>query len=394
MRVVLEGVVESLHAMRPAWSRKLCLVGAAFALASGAGCSSGDDPDNSGSSGGPSAGSGTTAGTSATGGSGAAGSASGGVPSVGGISGLAGKAGMSSGGSGSASGGSGGSGGTSAAGGNTGGSSGAGTGGSAGGGSNAAANPSPGCSKGTARPAGGKVETVDTLLHLFPASYDGKKPFPLLIALHACGNKNTEFVGHTDPTNFATEFVRTMPNTPDGGQCWSNYGNDIKRITEQFDDLVNNYCIDLNRVFGIGHSSGAQMLVNILSHKSDTEHLHIKAVAPVAADPYNVAEPMPVLYIDGIKDNQRSADSAKNTVAKFRAANSCADTSKPYTPVMSCQSTDQGSGRPMVDPGCIIYDNCKVPTIWCAHNDPNYSGTQHGVPCFAMKATWDFFATL
>jgi hypothetical protein len=35
-----------------------------------------------------------------------------------------------------------------------------------------------------------------------------------------------------------------------------------------------------------------------------------------------------------------------------------------------------------------------VPTIWCSHNDPSYSGTQHGIPCFAIKAMYDFFGTL
>ena len=101
---------------------------------------------------------------------------------------------------------------------------------------------------------------------------------------------------------------------------------------------------------------------------------------------------MPVMYIDGKMDNQRSADSAKNTVAQFRTANMCADTSKPFTAVPMCNSTD--GSHPAVDPGCIIYDNCTVPTIWCSHNDPSYSGTQHGVPCFAMKAMSDFFAGL
>ena len=51
------------------------------------------------------------------------------------------------------------------------------------------------------------------------------------------------------------------------------------------------------------------MLVNMLSHKSDAQHLNLRAVSPVAADPFNVAIPMPVLYIDGKMDNQRSADS-------------------------------------------------------------------------------------
>ena len=40
---------------------------------------------------------------------------------------------------------------------------------------------------------------------------------------------------------------RTFPNTPDSGQCWSNYSGDISRILSQYDDLMANYCIDKNR---------------------------------------------------------------------------------------------------------------------------------------------------
>ena len=271
---------------------------------------------------------------------------------------------------------------------------GAGSGGASGGGGapgNVAANPSPGCGKG-ARPSGGMVSVSNTSLYMFPTSYDGTKPFPLLIALHACGNPNTEFVSLTNGTPFETGYVRSFPNTPDSGQCWSNYSGDVSRIISQYDDVLKNYCVDQNRVFGIAHSSGAQLLVNILAHKSDAQHLNFKGVSPVAADPFNVALPMPVLYIDGQHDNQRNATSASDAVAKFRAANMCASTSQPYSSVMSCNSTD--SGHPLVDPGCIIYDGCSVPTIWCSHNDPSYSGTEHGVPCFAMKAMSDFFAGL
>jgi len=236
------------------------------------------------------------------------------------------------------------------------------------------------------------VQVANTSIYKFPEGYDGTKPFPLLIALHACGNPNTEFVGLTDNTGFATDYVRAFPNTPDSGQCWSSYSSDVARVTAQYDELMSKYCIDQNRVFAIAHSSGAQLLVNILSHKADAQHLNLKGVSPVAADPYNVALPMPVLYIDGQMDNQRSADSAKNTVAKFRAANSCMDSSKPYSAVMQCNSTE--SGHPQVNPGCNVYDGCSVPTIWCAHNDPSYSGTQHGVPCFAIKSMYDFFGSL
>ena len=191
----------------------------------------------------------------------------------------------------------------------------------------------------------------------------------MLIALHACGNPNTEFVSLTTGNGFDTNYVRTFPNTPDSGQCWSNYTGDVARILQQYDDIMANYCIDKNRVFATGHSSGAQMLVNILSHKTDAQHLNLKAVAPVAAIRTTSRCRCPVMYIDGKMDNQRSADSAKKTVARFRTANMCADTSKPFTAVPMCNSTD-GSHRPSI-PGCISYDNCTVPTIWCSHNDPS-----------------------
>lgn len=273
-----------------------------------------------------------------------------------------------------------------------GGAAGAGAAGAAGmagaGGSSAVVTGSMGCGK-SGRPANGKVTVANEEIIDFPTSYDGTKPFPLLIALHACGNPNTQWEGLLKGSAFEAEYVRLMPNTSDTGQCWSNYANNSARILKQYDELLANYCIDTSRVFGVGHSSGAQMLVNVLAHKADAQHLKFKGVGPVAADPFNVAVPIPVLYIDGIMDNQRSADSAKNAVAKFRAANQCADTSKPYTPIMGCQSSGM-----TVNPGCIIYDKCTEPTIWCAHNDPNYGGTQHGVPCFGIKAIYDFFKTL
>jgi poly(3-hydroxybutyrate) depolymerase len=252
--------------------------------------------------------------------------------------------------------------------------------------------PSAGCAKAAPRPAGGTVTVAAQALHMFPASYDGRKPFPLLIALHACNNPNTEFVGLTRGTAFETDYIRTFPNTPDANQCWTNYSADSARVLAQYDELLNTYCIDTNRIVATGHSSGAQLLVNMLAHRTDAQHLKLRGVAPVAADPYNVAVATPVLYIDGMKDNQRSPTSAADTVAKFRLANMCSNTSKAYSAIAGCNSSD--AGHPPVHPGCVIYDDCRATTIWCAHDDPAYSGTEHGVPCFAMKAMSDFFATL
>ena len=160
--------------------------------------------------------------------------------------------------------------------------------------------------------------------------------------------------------------MRAVPVSQDSGGCWT-YNADMTRVTKMYDDLVANYCVDTSRVFATGHSSGAQFVVQqILAKKADADHFKLKGVAPVAADPATLAGPMPVMYIDGQNDNQRSKTSATDTVARFRTANMCMTTSKPYTPVMTCKSSE----GPMVDPGCIIYDGCTVPTIWCSHNDP------------------------
>ncbi|HEX6276219.1 MAG TPA: hypothetical protein VFZ53_24425 [Polyangiaceae bacterium] len=348
-----------------------------------------------GSSGSVATGGTSTGGTVATGGTatggtggsvgGAGQSGSGGSATGGSVTGGTGGGGMGGGGTaGTGAGGSGGKGGS-------GGVSGSGSGGKGGSGGGGPVDPSPGCSKGGGRPANGDVSVANVSRYMFPTSYNGTTPFPLLIALHACGNPNSQFVNMTNNTGFATEYVRSFPNTPDSMQCWNTYSTGVARIKQQYDEVMNNYCIDRNRVFATGHSSGAQMLVKILAQRTDAEYLKLKGVAPVAADPFDVAVPMPVMLIQSPQDNQRGNGSAANTIAKFRTSNMCMSTSTPYTPVMSCNSSDGGGA---VNPGCISYAGCTVPTIWCSHNDPSYSGTHHGVPCFGIKAMYDFFATL
>lgn len=261
-----------------------------------------------------------------------------------------------------------------------GGSAGSGTGG----GNNAAANPSAGCSKAAAA----DVATADHIYRIPSAGYDGKKPFPLLIGFHAASNPIEQIQNLTKGSDFDKNYVRYFPKS--AGTQWS-YGSDVAKVITNYDNLIANYCIDLNRVFATGHSSGAQFITQLVNtqHKTDGQHFKFKAVAPVAADPYGaIAGPLPVMYIQGKMDNVRGNDGSA-TVALFRTANTCGTTSKPYTNAPACMS-----GTTAVNNGCVQYDGCTVPTVWCSHNDPAYSNTNHGWPCFATKAMYDFFASL
>jgi polyhydroxybutyrate depolymerase len=262
----------------------------------------------------------------------------------------------------------------------------AGTTGSGGSGGGSPAVPSAGCGK-AGRPSGGKVTVTNDHIYDFPTSYDGNKPFPLLIGFHAASNPIDQIEGMTNNTEFATSYVRAFPKS--AGTEWI-YNTDLTpKVYKLYDDLMANYCIDTSRVFATGHSSGAQMIVQILTHSDATMHVNFKAVAPVAASNYGaIVKPIPVMYIQGKMDNVRNSDGA-DVVMRFRTANMCGSTSMPYTLVPACTSSGV-----QVNAGCIKYDGCSAPTIWCSHNDPQYSGTSHGVPCFAIKAMYDFFQGL
>lgn len=374
---------------------------------------------SSGSAVGGSSGAGSGTGGSMAGSGGSAGAGKGGTNSVGGSAGVstagtggAGSAGVSgagaagNGGAGSGGGGMGGAGSGGDAGGLAGGGASGGSAGAAGGAAGSSAGsggggntrPSPGCEAGGGRPAGGTVST-SSYYFTFPETYDGQTPFPVLIGFHGCGGVNrgtgindTEYVRLTRNTPFEDEYVVAVPISQDTGGCW-NYGNDIARVRAMYDDLVQDHCVDQGRFFATGHSSGANFIGEIQNtqHTEDAEHIGFKGIAPVAGSPQTIGTPVPVMYIQGIMDAERNNSDGANVVERFRSANMCMDTYTDYSEVMGCQSR---YNQAAVDPGCRLYDGCSVKTVWCRHNDGDYNGTMHGVPCFAMQAMHDFFQSL
>jgi len=112
-------------------------------------------------------------------------------------------------------------------------------------------------------------------------------------------------------------------------------------------------------------------------------------VAPVAASRYgSVSRAIPILYIQGAHDNVRNSDGS-DVVKEFTDVNGCASESKAYAAVAACTS-----GGKTVKNGCIEYEGCEARTVWCSHDDPQYSNTNHGWPCFASKAIYEFFSAV
>jgi poly(3-hydroxybutyrate) depolymerase len=211
---------------------------------------------------------------------------------------------------------------------------------------------------------------------------------PFLLALHAAGNPNTQLQNLTKGSKLETDFVRAFPKS--AGSAWV-YNTDIGKLKAVIDDVLANYCVDTSRMFATGHSSGAQMVVQMLCNGEQ----RFKAVAPVAASKYCAKlSPVAVLYIQGMMDAQRGGGNGKDVVDVFRTSNQCGTSSMPKADIAGCTSTFD---RQQVTPGCVSYDACAVPTLWCSHNDNGYNNTdgrQHGWPCFASSAIADFFLSL
>ncbi len=248
--------------------------------------------------------------------------------------------------------------------------------------------PSTGCGKGM-RPAGGVVMVTDQYVLTFPANYDGKIPMPVVFGFHGANRTNIDFRGN-DAATQGSDFEKTyvMAYVKSIGNDWtSQLSANFGRFDAVYDELANNHCIDTSRVFAMGHSSGAQFISNLVCRPEP----RLRGVAPVASSPYGGnCRAIPVMIIHGKMDNQRGNDGSAY-VTQFVMHNGCSSTSVPY-PVATCNSIAGGS---LVTPGCVQYQMCgKNPTIWCSHDDPNYSGTNHGWPCFANKAIFDFFGGL
>ena len=158
-------------------------------------------------------------------------------------------------------------------------------------------------------------------------------------------------------------------------------------VRQKINDIA--YCVNDNRVFVAGTSSGASF-TNILSCRFGDKLL---AAAPVAggASVQNCKGPVAALVIHGYKDSHVLFTEGEAERDFHLSQNHCTSTAVPpvsqiHASVVATPETHQ----------CASYQGCdtRFPVTWCEHSEGGYDGTTHGWPTFGGQQIWDFVKAL
>jgi polyhydroxybutyrate depolymerase len=227
----------------------------------------------------------------------------------------------------------------------------------------------------------------------FPPGYDGNTPFPIVFAFHGANRTNMQMrmVDSNTPgseleNNYVMAFVGSQ------GTAW-DLATDYPRFQRVITQLLSERCLDTGHIFAMGHSSGAQFIAGMLGD-SRARETRFAAVAPVSSNNLNNPPwtPVPTLLIHGLMDAERPNDpNGAQDIVQYAQANQCGGT----TQVVDIGTCNSIANQATVNPGCVAYDGCAKPTLFCNHNDPNYidqgNPTNHGWPCFANTEIFAFF---
>ena len=224
-----------------------------------------------------------------------------------------------------------------------------------------------------------------------PQGYVPHDPSPLIVAFHGRTNSNQQVRSYMRLDRTASEFFIAYPAALDNGngtRSWSDPGDKPSELRDLafFDALVERlagqYCIDLDRIFVVGHSLGAWMANSVACVRGDV----VRASGTVAGDSVITpcAGPSAAIFINNPDDALspiRSAERARDMRLTENACEARSQSADPQTLL------------------CRRYLGCDGgnDVVWCPHeldNDPQGKLYPHNWPRESAPAIVDFFRDL
>jgi poly(3-hydroxybutyrate) depolymerase len=256
----------------------------------------------------------------------------------------------------------------------------AGSGGAAGGGPDISMKPSAGCTKPANQELDEWVRYTLTAKEIereyfvrLPEGYDPMKPYRLMFTFPGCTGKGDGAVPLFNAPGADAIFVGPSPD----GDCFV-YGLDSKDVAF-FDEMLKvveaNYCVDQNRIFTSGHSSGS-WLSNVLGCQRSNilrAQGNISGALPGLDLSKCLTQSIAGMLIHDQDDPDNDVSGGIKARDRLRELNGCGTETKPIAP----------------EP-CVEYQGCNsgYPVIWCQTQGEGHSRQDS----LTVPALYEFFA--
>jgi poly(3-hydroxybutyrate) depolymerase len=209
-----------------------------------------------------------------------------------------------------------------------------------------------------------------------PANYDPKRAYPTIFAFTPCGGSGNP--SSNVPIQNESKGSAIIISPQSKGNC---YENQIRNSPELpfFDDTLKyaeeNYCVDENRIFAIGHSAGSWMSIILGCERADIirAHAQVSGGLPIFERPSDCRGSVASLYIHDKTDSQNTINGGLAARDRSLRIDQCGDQTTAWDPAP-----------------CQAYQGCKpgYPVVWCETTGQDHSRQDNLAP----GAFWKFFS--
>lgn len=206
-------------------------------------------------------------------------------------------------------------------------------------------------------------EYTDREYHIMlPYTYDPNKAYPMYLWGTGCGasHGNAEGIPMSSVDAAQSEVIFVFLMQEEG--CYQAGSNgtantpDVPYVNKVLDDMEAAYCVDTNREFLAGWSSGAWLSATMSCALGNRLRGIAMSTGGQQPELMPCNGPIAALFFVGSGDNNNpiAGDTGSHLVhERLVAANGCADTTQPWDARW---------------PDCQIHDGCEAnPVVWCVH---------------------------
>jgi polyhydroxybutyrate depolymerase len=211
-----------------------------------------------------------------------------------------------------------------------------------------------------------------------PASYDGRKAWPVIFAFHGAGNKSAAWFDTNTDLRAVTEeqAVLLFPEgaeRPDGTLSWVHLSSENVAFTDAMIDwLKANVCIDASRLFAVGQSSGGYMAMTLGCQRGGVFRGVATSSGGILTPGPCTGSPAIVWMRTGRGDTVATRQSVVDTRAFWLGHKTCG----------------KDAPRPVAPAPCVGHGGCQggAQVLWCEDDGG------HGWPGYMSRGLWALFS--